>query len=108
MDSEKHREGAGVGNELILNGLKKLLLPDSPTCCQVRTPIIPGFNDNDGFAYAPSASSSTGVGYEAPAYLYRLGTQKYDFLSREYAMGDVSLPTAPASASGSSMKPMMP
>ena len=29
--------------------------------------------------------------YEALPYP-RLGTQKYDFLSREYAMGDVSLP----------------
>ena len=52
MDSEKHREGVGVGNELILSNLKKLLTEFPNLHVQVRTPIIPGFNDNDEFAYA--------------------------------------------------------
>ena len=50
MDSEKHREGVGVGNELILSNLKKLLTEFPNLHVQVRTPIIPGFNDNDEFA----------------------------------------------------------
>ena len=93
MDSEKHREGAGVGNELILSNLKKLLTEFPNLHVQVRTPIIPGFNDNDEFAYALGEflKGHENVGYEALPY-HRLGTQKYDFLSREYAMGDVSLP----------------
>ena len=93
MDSEKHREGVGVGNELILSNLKKLLTEFPNLHVQVRTPIIPGFNDNDEFAYALGEflKGYENVGYEALPY-HRLGTQKYDFLSREYAMGDVSLP----------------
>lgn len=110
MDSEKHREGVGVGNELILSNLKKLLTEFPNLHVQVRTPIIPGFNDNDEFAYALGEflKGYENVGYEALPY-HRLGTQKYDFLSREYAMGDVSLPTASRSASsGSSTKPAVP
>ena len=93
MYSEKHREGVGVGNELILSNLKKLLTEFPNLHVQVRTPIIPGFNDNDEFAYALGEflKGYENVGYEALPY-HRLGTQKYDFLSREYAMGDVSLP----------------
>ena len=110
MDSEKHREGVGVGNELILSNLKKLLTEFPNLHVQVRTPIIPGFNDNDEFAYALGEflKGYENVGYEALPY-HRLGTQKYDFLSREYAMGDVSLPDASRSASsGSSTKPAVP
>ena len=93
MDSAKHREGTGVGNELILSNLKKLLTEFPNLHVQVRTPIIPGFNDNDEFAYALGEflKGHENVGYEALPY-HRLGTQKYDFLSRPYLMGDVSLP----------------
>ena len=93
MDSAKHREGTGVGNELILSNLKKLITEFPNLHVQVRTPIIPGFNDNDEFAVALGEflKGHENVGYEALPY-HRLGTQKYDFLSRDYEMGDVSLP----------------
>ena len=57
MDSEKHREGTGVGNELILSNLKKLITEFPNLHVQVRTPVIPGFNDNDEFAHALANSS---------------------------------------------------
>ena len=43
FDSEKHRQYTGVGNELILENLKKLLATDIPVW--VRIPIIPTVND---------------------------------------------------------------
>ena len=44
-DSEKHKEGTGVGNERILENLA--LLAESGKLHEVRTPIIPGFNDSE-------------------------------------------------------------
>ena len=43
FDGEKHRQYTGVGNELILENLKKLLATDIPVW--VRIPIIPTVND---------------------------------------------------------------
>ena len=43
FDSEKHKQYTGVGNELILENLKRLLVADKPVW--VRIPIIPTVND---------------------------------------------------------------
>lgn len=96
-DTEKHRWGTGAGNELILSNLKRLLetFPDKPVL--VRTPVIPGFNDDDDTARSIGRflRGYAGVSYEALPY-HRLGTQKYMFLGREYPMGEVSLPAGVA------------
>ncbi len=96
-DTERHRWGTGVGNELILSNLKKLLetFPDKPVL--VRTPVIPGFNDDMETARAIGRllRGYANVSYEALPY-HRLGTQKYMFLGREYPMGEVSLPSGVA------------
>jgi pyruvate formate lyase activating enzyme len=42
-DSERHREGTGVGNERILDNLRRLAA--SGVDCIVRVPLVPGFND---------------------------------------------------------------
>lgn len=44
MDSEKHKEGTGVANKLILENAKKLV--EAKKQIQFRTPLIPGFNDS--------------------------------------------------------------
>lgn len=44
MDSEKHRKYTGVGNELILENLKKLAACGAPPII-LRTPIVPGYTD---------------------------------------------------------------
>jgi len=44
MDSGIHKEFTGVGNELILSNIKKLVDMEMPLI--IRMPIIPGFNDN--------------------------------------------------------------
>lgn len=46
MDSEMHQTGTGVGNELILENLKKLS-NELKKPIVVRTPIMPGFNSSD-------------------------------------------------------------
>ena len=45
IDSEKHREFTGVGNENILANIKRIALAGKPMF--VRMPIVPGFNDDD-------------------------------------------------------------
>ncbi|MBR6673416.1 MAG: glycyl-radical enzyme activating protein [Mailhella sp.] len=96
-DTEKHKWATGVGNELILSNLKKLLetFPELPV--QVRTPVIPGFNDDEETARSIGKllKGYSNVTYEALPY-HRLGTQKYAFLGREYPMGEVSLPAGVA------------
>lgn len=42
-DTEKHKEAIGAGNELIIENLKKLA--KTGKLKEVRTPVIPGFND---------------------------------------------------------------
>ena len=45
LDNEKHKKFVGVGNELILANLEKLLT--SGTHVWVRVPVIPGVNDTE-------------------------------------------------------------
>jgi len=45
MDSEKHKWGTGVSNELILENLKRLNKDYEGEIC-IRIPLIPGFNDD--------------------------------------------------------------
>lgn len=45
MDSEKHRQATGQGNELILDNLRRLAA--SGARIQIRIPLIPDFNDDD-------------------------------------------------------------
>ncbi len=44
MDSAVHKQYTGVGNELILSNIKKIVDMEKPLI--IRMPIIPGFNDN--------------------------------------------------------------
>ena len=93
LNSEKHKEYTGGGNEVILENLRNLVenYPNLPI--RVRTPIIPGFNDTieDVLDIANFIKDFPNVEYEMLPY-HRLGTQKYHFLDRESPMGDVTLP----------------
>ena len=44
-DSEKHRKATGVGNERILENIRVLSESGKEMC--LRTPVIPGFNDDE-------------------------------------------------------------
>jgi len=93
MDTLRHKETTGVGNERILENLKKLLAEFPGLPVLVRTPIVPGFNntEQDAEAIGRFLKGYAAVTYEALPY-HRLGTQKYTFLGMHYPLGDISLP----------------
>jgi len=97
MDTLRHKEKTGAGNERILENLKKLLteFPDLPVL--VRTPVIPGFNNTEQEAEAIGRflKGYANVTFEALPY-HRLGTQKYIFLGMDYQLGNVTLPDGEA------------
>lgn len=93
LDDDKHREYTGVSNQLILNNLKRLAGAFSNKTIRIRTPVIPGFNDNDIAIseiayfikkYIPHAE------YELLKY-HTYGEGKYKGLGRAYLMGSVVL-----------------
>lgn len=92
LDPEKHRLATGADNALILENLKKVLRAFPKLPVLVRTPVIPGINDNeeDIAAILKFLAPYPQVRYELLAY-HRLGTRKYRFLGRECPMGDVTL-----------------
>ena len=48
LDSARHREGTGAGNELILENLRRL--SEHGAAIEIRIPVIPGFNDGESLA----------------------------------------------------------
>jgi pyruvate formate lyase activating enzyme len=91
MDDGRHREGTGVGNERILENAQRLSEQKIPLV--VRTPVIPGFNDN--------AESVEGVAefirdfanlsyYELIAF-NPLGADKYRCLGLPYLMPEAQM-----------------
>ena len=92
LDDEVHKKVTGVSNELILKNFEQIrrIYPDLPI--HVRTPIIPGVNDNEESIKAISEfiDKRNNTKYELLKY-HRLGEPKYVSLHRMYPMGDVKL-----------------
>ncbi len=92
LDTEKHREWTGQGNEMILDTFVKMreAFPDLPV--RVRTPVIPGFNDTEEEI---SKIRDFVLGFQNTEYeilpYHRYGMAKYEFLGREYKMGAAEL-----------------
>lgn len=88
-NSDKHKDGTAVGNELILANLKyaigqgKDVLP--------RIPVIPGFNDSmeDAVNLARIIKDAGGTRCQLLPF-HQFGENKYDQLGREYAYKDVT------------------
>ena len=92
MDSEKHKEVTGAGNEQILRNLEAIQQFNIP--CTIRTPVIPGINDSEDNirATAEYISSLPSVKeYELLPY-HDFGVSKYAALGREYELRDVETP----------------
>lgn len=92
MDLEKHKKYTKANNELILENFEKVCdkYPDLPKL--VRTPVIPGFNDNedDIKEIIQFIKNKPNVEYELLSY-HKLGTPKYEYLGRDYPLNDAKL-----------------
>ena len=95
IDSDAHRRGTGVGNELILENIRRLRADFPHMDLTLRTPVIPGFNDSEEAVagMAAFAGSLPNVRYELLPY-HRLGESKYVKLGRDYSFQDISSPSA--------------
>ncbi len=91
MDSVKHKEFTGKGNEKILENFEAVRETYPKLTIRVRTPVVPGFNDTEVDIQAiVDYIKDKNVEYELLPY-HRLGTQKYTNIGRDYPLGDVSL-----------------
>lgn len=95
MDPKLHEAVTGVSNQRILKNLKTVrdALPELPIL--VRTPVIPGVNDNLGSiqAIVDFINDFKNVSYEMLPY-HRMGTPKYEYIGSTYPMGDAKLDDA--------------
>ena len=91
MDSAKHKEYTAHGNELILENARRVA--ESGVELIIRTPVVPGFNDTEEeiLEIARFAKEIGAKEYHLLPY-HRLGSDKYDGLSRGYAMRDTEPP----------------
>lgn len=81
MSSEKHKKYTGVGNELILENIKKI--PDEVLQI-IRVPIVPSFNDDEENIRrtADFVKRLNKVKVEVLPY-HRLGTSKYEAIGKK-------------------------
>ena len=93
MDSAKHKEYTGVGNERILENARKIA--QSGTELVIRTPVIPTFNDTPEAIRAISHFARTLPGVKEHHLLpyHRLGTDKYAGLGRRYSLMEILPPS---------------
>ncbi|MGN0658414.1 MAG: glycyl-radical enzyme activating protein [Emergencia sp.] len=93
IDSARHKELTGAGNELILKNISRIAGSGIPVT--IRTPVVPGLNDTEenicGIAeFLKDIPQVTG--YELLPY-HQLGAGKYAALGREYLLRDVQPPS---------------
>ncbi len=95
MDTDRHRQETGVGNELILENIKRISLSEKSPRMIPRMPIVPGFNDSDSNVLATAAFLNK-IGKNEVNLLpfHRLGVSKYEQLGLDYAYKDTNPPTA--------------
>jgi len=89
MNSEKHRELIGAGNELILQNAKKVAKLGKDMV--IRVPVIPDCNDSLENMEAIAEFARTLEGVEEIHLLpyHRLGESKYDRLGKNYKLKGV-------------------
>ena len=93
MNSAKHKEFTGVGNERILENAKRVA--ESSVELIIRTPVVPGFNDTYAEIKDISrfAASLPNVKEHHLLPYHRLGQDKYAGLHRSYAFDGIEPPT---------------
>lgn len=93
IDSEKHKELTGAGNEQILNNIRKIA--ETGVKITIRTPVVPGLTDSyeNILGIAQFILELPGIQeYELLAY-HELGVNKYIALGREYELKEITPPT---------------
>lgn len=92
LDDEKHIEFTGKSNKRIINNFKQLAADFPEKEIIVRTPIIPGFNDNTEsiVKIIDFIKPYENISYEVLKY-HSFGKSKYTALGRDYPMGDARL-----------------
>ncbi|MBQ4649770.1 MAG: glycyl-radical enzyme activating protein [Firmicutes bacterium] len=93
IDSQKHKEIIGAGNELILENIRKISEYGIPIT--IRTPVVPGYTDEpENIAGIAEFISTlpTVKEYELLAY-HNLGESKYAALGKEYLLKGVKPPS---------------
>jgi pyruvate formate lyase activating enzyme len=95
MDTEKHREYTGVGNELILNNIVKTV--EAGKQLIIRLPVVPGYNDSKEKITATARFISDRLGNRVSQVqllpFRQLGAEKYESLGLRYGMD--GFPTPP-------------
>ncbi|MDO4647720.1 MAG: glycyl-radical enzyme activating protein [Eubacteriales bacterium] len=94
FSEDLHKQQTGVSNQRILENLVRLrnTFPNLPIL--VRTPVVPGFNDNEEELQKIGEFLNTlqpeNTSWELLKY-HRLGAAKYDSMHREYSLGSLEL-----------------
>jgi pyruvate formate lyase activating enzyme len=84
MDSKMHKKGTGVGNEVILENVKKIA---ARVKTWIRIPLIPHYNDSES-NLKKVAEFALAIGAEKVSLLpyHELGSSKYPKLGKVYSM----------------------
>ena len=91
MDPEKHREGTGKTNELILENARKAA---AKRRLWVRVPVVPGYNDSEeNLKETARFAKEIGAAKISLLPYHVWGASKFEKLGRKFTMGDVPAPT---------------
>lgn len=90
MDTDIHKDITGVGNELILENIRRTV--DLGKKLVIRTPVVPGYNADEASMRAigrfiREELDNKIIQYQLLPYR-KMGTEKYDSLGLKYPMGD--------------------
>ncbi len=93
MDDTRHRHFTGVSNRLILSNLQALA--GRGQRIQVRTPIVPGINDDDDNLRELGAFAAALPALEGLTILpyHQTGSEKYASLGKIYELTDIRPPS---------------
>jgi len=87
-DQDKHIQGTGVSNQLILENLKRIVVSDVKVI--PRIPVIPGYNDSLDDAQGFSKKIlEVGLSEVQLLPFHRFGDKKYESLGMKYRYSDI-------------------
>jgi pyruvate formate lyase activating enzyme len=95
MDDAIHRRATGVGNQLILENIRKLMQTANRPAVIIRIPVIPGINDNEKNMQKTASFVCRLGGIERVELLpyHRYGLHSYKATGRCCELGDLLPPS---------------